>query len=323
MFNYFTTSEKLSFPVDLAFELDYDCVLAPEYVQSWGASDPTRGAVHSPQGRRDHPLALRPHQGGLHAGQAGDQTVWSPSFTARSQIHCEDVLPSHLCTFSQFPFPPPSSEVTFVSCPFVQIPLSGYGGTSNIILEDQRKQADGYVATLTDIAVGRVSKVCLCVRNTGSRAAFIKAVAFSDVQTRKLMEPSIISLAPSQFVLKERTQEVGERRQHNRTHAFILAVVIVLALPVLCILNVVTNYICVFLQVITVLMKSTHREQSLCQSDSTLLATVLLFCGDEVSRQQYRGWDLPTLLVYLFSCCLNSRVSSLIQSCDTGETFPD
>lgn len=92
-----------------------------------------------------------------------------------------------------------------------QIPLSGYGGTSNIILEDQRKQADGYVATLNDVAAGRVSKACLCVRNTGSRAAYIKAVAFSNVQTRSVMEPSVISLAPSQFVLKERTQEVGEQ----------------------------------------------------------------------------------------------------------------
>ncbi|KAM9309577.1 centrosomal protein of 192 kDa [Pholidichthys leucotaenia] len=127
------------------------------------------------------------------------------------------------------------------------IPLSGYGGTSNIILEDHRKQVDGYVATLTDIAVDRVSKVCLCVRNTGSRAAFIKAVAFSDVQTRAVMEPSVISLAPSQFVLKERTQEV-----------------------------------------ITVLMTATEREQSLCQSDNALLATICLFCGDEVSRQQCR-----------------------------------
>ncbi|KAG7223524.1 hypothetical protein INR49_015464 [Caranx melampygus] len=127
------------------------------------------------------------------------------------------------------------------------IPLSGYGGTSNIILEDQRKQADSYVATLSDIAVGHVSKVCLCVRNTGSRAAFIKAVAFSDMQTRSVLESTVISLAPSQFVLKERTQEV-----------------------------------------ITVLMKSTQREQSLCQSANALLATVCLFCGDEVSRQQYR-----------------------------------
>nr|XP_057909656.1 centrosomal protein of 192 kDa isoform X3 [Doryrhamphus excisus] len=127
------------------------------------------------------------------------------------------------------------------------IPLSGYGGTSNIILEDQRKQADGYVATMWDVAVNHVSKVCLCVRNTGSRAAFIKAVAFSDLPSRSLMDPAVISLAPSQFVLKERTQEV-----------------------------------------VTVLIKSTQREQNLCQSETPLLATVLLFCGDEVSRQQYR-----------------------------------
>ncbi|XP_068179644.1 centrosomal protein of 192 kDa [Antennarius striatus] len=127
------------------------------------------------------------------------------------------------------------------------IPLSGYGGTSNIILEDQRKQADGYMAKMADIAVGHVSKVCLCVRNTGSRAAFIKAVAFSDLQSRSVVEPSVISLAPSQFVLKERTQEV-----------------------------------------ITVLMKSTEREENLCRSADALLATLCLLCGDEVSRQQCR-----------------------------------
>ncbi|XP_037836225.1 centrosomal protein of 192 kDa isoform X2 [Kryptolebias marmoratus] len=127
------------------------------------------------------------------------------------------------------------------------IPLSGYGGTSNIILEDQRKQGDGYITTLPEVAAGCVSKVCLCVRNTGSRAAFIKAVAFSDLAARSVLEPSVLSLAPSQFVLKERTQEV-----------------------------------------ITVLMKSTQREQSLCESADTPLATVCLFCGDEVSRQQYR-----------------------------------
>ncbi|XP_056142929.1 centrosomal protein of 192 kDa [Lampris incognitus] len=127
------------------------------------------------------------------------------------------------------------------------IPLSGYGGTSNIILEDLRKRADGYVATLTGIAVGQVSKVCLCVRNTGSRAAFIKAEAYSDMQTRSIMDPSVISLSPSQFVLKARTQEV-----------------------------------------ITVMIKSTQREVSLCQSANALLVTLCLFCGDEVSRQQYR-----------------------------------
>ncbi|XP_061885688.1 centrosomal protein of 192 kDa isoform X1 [Entelurus aequoreus] len=127
------------------------------------------------------------------------------------------------------------------------IPLSGYGGTSNIILEDQRKQADNYVATMPDVAVNGVRKACLCVRNTGSRAAFIKALVFSDVPSRSLMDPTVVSVAPSQFVLKERTQEV-----------------------------------------VTVLLKFTQREQWLCQSDTPQLATLLLFCGDEVSRQQYR-----------------------------------
>ncbi|XP_077577077.1 centrosomal protein of 192 kDa [Stigmatopora nigra] len=127
------------------------------------------------------------------------------------------------------------------------IPLSGYGGTSNIILEEQKKQEDGYMAIMSDIAINHVSKVCLCVRNTGSRAAFVKAVAFSNLMTRSVMDPFVISLTPSQFVLKERTQEV-----------------------------------------ITVLIKSTEREQTLCRSDSPLLATIVLFCGDEISRQQFR-----------------------------------
>uniref|UniRef100_A0A3Q2YG49 Uncharacterized protein n=1 Tax=Hippocampus comes TaxID=109280 RepID=A0A3Q2YG49_HIPCM len=126
------------------------------------------------------------------------------------------------------------------------IPLSGYGGTSNIILEDQKKEADGYVATMSDIALNHVSKVCLCVRNTGSRAAFVKAVAFSDVNLRSVMDTFVIRLAPSQFVLKERTQEVGER-------------------------------------------DNSHSDIGGGKTNITpLLATIVLFCGDEVSRQQYR-----------------------------------
>uniref|UniRef100_A0A8B9KIB4 Centrosomal protein 192 n=1 Tax=Astyanax mexicanus TaxID=7994 RepID=A0A8B9KIB4_ASTMX len=127
------------------------------------------------------------------------------------------------------------------------IPLSGYGGTSNVILEELRKRSDGYVATLSGIQAGHVSKLCVCVRNTGSRAAFVRAVPYSDLEKRTVMESTVISLSPSQFVLKERTQEV-----------------------------------------ITVVMKASRREQALCQSNTALLATVCLFCGDEVSRQQFR-----------------------------------
>ncbi|RXN05910.1 centrosomal protein of 192 kDa-like [Labeo rohita] len=122
-----------------------------------------------------------------------------------------------------------------------------YGGTSNVILEELRKRSEGYVATLSGVQAGRVSKLCVCVRNTGSRAAFVKAVPYSSLQNRTVMDSTIISLSPSQFVLKERTQEV-----------------------------------------ITIAMKASRREQALCQSGAALLATVCLFCGDEVSRQQFR-----------------------------------
>ncbi|XP_041963410.1 centrosomal protein of 192 kDa isoform X1 [Alosa sapidissima] len=127
------------------------------------------------------------------------------------------------------------------------IPLSGYGGTSNVILEDLEKYSEGYMASLTGVKVGSVSKLCLCVRNTGSRAAYVKAVIYTDLQKSELAETTVFSLAPSQFVLKERTKEV-----------------------------------------ITVLLKTSPREQALCQSRAALLATVCLFCGDEISRQQYR-----------------------------------
>ncbi|XP_067305284.1 centrosomal protein of 192 kDa isoform X2 [Pseudorasbora parva] len=127
------------------------------------------------------------------------------------------------------------------------IPLSGYGGTSNVILEELKKRSDGYVAMLGGVQAGRVSKLCVCVRNTGSRAAFVKVVPYSNLQNQTVMDSTVISLSPSQFVLKERTQEV-----------------------------------------ITIAMKASRREQALCQSSAALLATVCLFCGDEVSRQQFR-----------------------------------
>ncbi|XP_027005077.2 centrosomal protein of 192 kDa isoform X2 [Tachysurus fulvidraco] len=88
------------------------------------------------------------------------------------------------------------------------IPLSGYGGTSNVILEELRKRSDGYVATLSGIQTGRVSKLCVCVRNTGSRSAFVRAVPYSDLEKRTIMDSTVLSLSPSQFILKERSQEV-------------------------------------------------------------------------------------------------------------------
>lgn len=95
----------------------------------------------------------------------------------------------------------------FVFC--FQIPLSGYGGTSNLILEDVKKLSDSYMVTVNDLVPGQESRIVISVRNTGSRAAFVKAVGFKDSQKKVLLDPKVLRIFPDKFVLKERTQEVS------------------------------------------------------------------------------------------------------------------
>uniref|UniRef100_A0A8I5T2X3 Centrosomal protein 192 n=1 Tax=Pongo abelii TaxID=9601 RepID=A0A8I5T2X3_PONAB len=87
------------------------------------------------------------------------------------------------------------------------IPLSGYGGTSNLILEGVKKLSDSYMVTVNGLKPGKESKVVFSVRNTGSRAAFVKAVGFKDSQKKVLLDPKVLRIFPDKFVLKERTQE--------------------------------------------------------------------------------------------------------------------
>ncbi|XP_057555757.1 centrosomal protein of 192 kDa isoform X3 [Hippopotamus amphibius kiboko] len=87
------------------------------------------------------------------------------------------------------------------------IPLSGYGGTSNLILENVKKLSDSYMVTVTDLVPGKESRIVFSVRNTGSRAAFVKAVGFKDSQKKVLLDRRVLRIFPDKFVLKERTQE--------------------------------------------------------------------------------------------------------------------
>uniref|UniRef100_A0A8C5R3W3 Centrosomal protein 192 n=1 Tax=Leptobrachium leishanense TaxID=445787 RepID=A0A8C5R3W3_9ANUR len=93
------------------------------------------------------------------------------------------------------------------------IPLSGYGGTSNLILEDVKKLSDNYMVALSGISSGRLCKVGILIKNTGSRAAYVKAMCFSDFQTNVLMDPKVFYVKPEKFVLKERTQQVTSSAQ--------------------------------------------------------------------------------------------------------------
>ncbi|XP_072902818.1 centrosomal protein of 192 kDa isoform X3 [Hemitrygon akajei] len=87
------------------------------------------------------------------------------------------------------------------------IPLSGYGGTSNIILEDVKKISGSYVLNLNDMVPDKVSKISFNMRNTGSRAAYVKAVCFKDSLIKNIMNTQVIQISPAQFVLRERTRQ--------------------------------------------------------------------------------------------------------------------
>ncbi|KAG8505180.1 Centrosomal protein of 192 kDa [Galemys pyrenaicus] len=87
------------------------------------------------------------------------------------------------------------------------IPLSGYGGTSNLILEDVKKLSDSYMVTVKDLIPGKESRTVFSVRNTGSRAAFVKVVGFKDSQRKVLLDSKIVKILPNKFVLKEGTQK--------------------------------------------------------------------------------------------------------------------
>ncbi|XP_024435919.2 centrosomal protein of 192 kDa isoform X2 [Desmodus rotundus] len=87
------------------------------------------------------------------------------------------------------------------------IPLSGYGGTSNVILEGVKKLSDSYMVTVNDLIPGKESRIVFSVCNTGSRAAFVKAVGLMDSQKKIFLDPKVLRIFPDKFVLKEKTQE--------------------------------------------------------------------------------------------------------------------
>ncbi|XP_009100109.3 centrosomal protein of 192 kDa isoform X1 [Serinus canaria] len=88
------------------------------------------------------------------------------------------------------------------------IPLSGYGGTSNIILENVKKLSGSFMVTLESSLSARSQKASFHVRNTGSRAAYVKVLCLGSLQTKTVMDPRVMTVSPEQFVLREGTHEV-------------------------------------------------------------------------------------------------------------------
>uniref|UniRef100_A0A8C3J8U6 Abnormal spindle-like microcephaly-associated protein ASH domain-containing protein n=1 Tax=Calidris pygmaea TaxID=425635 RepID=A0A8C3J8U6_9CHAR len=126
------------------------------------------------------------------------------------------------------------------------IPLSGYGGTSSIALENVEKLTGTYVVTLDGLLPSGLRTASFHIRNTGSRAAYVKALCFAGLRMKAVMDPQVMRVSPEKFVLREGTHEV-----------------------------------------VTITWNPIPKEMNFHKTNA-LLSTVSFFCGDEVSRQQYR-----------------------------------
>ncbi|XP_015276423.1 PREDICTED: centrosomal protein of 192 kDa-like [Gekko japonicus] len=87
------------------------------------------------------------------------------------------------------------------------IPLYGYGGKSSVILENVKKHCNRYMVELTELSPGKISQVSFFLRNTGCRAAYVKALCFRDFCERIIMDPHMLRVFPEKFVLKEGEQQ--------------------------------------------------------------------------------------------------------------------
>ncbi|KAJ8300921.1 hypothetical protein KUTeg_022440 [Tegillarca granosa] len=128
------------------------------------------------------------------------------------------------------------------------VPLFGYGGTSNVVIEDSHVyDSDGkrYIDVGT-ITAGKTITIQLTLRNTGDRTAYIKSLVYTDNSCTKLLVNRCY-VKPDEFLL-----------------------------PV----DATTT--------VAVVFKPTEREAAFCSDRKDVVATIAFMYGDEQSRQRFR-----------------------------------
>ncbi|XP_032230140.2 uncharacterized protein LOC5505880 isoform X2 [Nematostella vectensis] len=84
-----------------------------------------------------------------------------------------------------------------------KVPLHGCGGTSNLTLVDTRKLSEGYITNIGEVSLGKKNVFKVTVKNTGARAAFVKAVCYTDISSKSVYPPSHFGITPNNFILHE------------------------------------------------------------------------------------------------------------------------
>ncbi|XP_021379779.1 uncharacterized protein LOC110467151 [Mizuhopecten yessoensis] len=129
------------------------------------------------------------------------------------------------------------------------IPLSGYGGIGNVIIEGAKvSEKDHYWLDMGEMSVGQRIAKRVTLRNIGSRPAYIRSLFVSDLRCKQALVPGRVLVEPNEFVLGV---------QATRT--------------------------------VVMVLNPTHRESALCLDHKDVVGVVSFLYGDEISRQKMRG----------------------------------
>eukprot|EP00111_Clytia_hemisphaerica_P016231 TCONS_00048009-protein len=85
------------------------------------------------------------------------------------------------------------------------IPLSGYGGCSNLDISGAKVVNGEFVVDLGHLSIGQKRTVTLMLRNSGMRASFVALKCFSDITARIEYPSTHVTISPNNFVLMEKT----------------------------------------------------------------------------------------------------------------------
>lgn len=84
------------------------------------------------------------------------------------------------------------------------IPLSGYGGKSQLDISGANNLRNQYWIDMDEVYLGKKNVMNLMLRNSGSRAAFISIKCYSDITARLEYPDTHVCITPNNFVLKEK-----------------------------------------------------------------------------------------------------------------------
>ena len=82
-----------------------------------------------------------------------------------------------------------------------QIPLTGYGGRSQILIVNAERTSDGYWMNIGEIKKLERNVFKVYLLNNGVRKAYIKAVCKDNKPTKPILTPPQVTITPSEFII--------------------------------------------------------------------------------------------------------------------------